>query len=661
MRVWAHSFLLASAGLFALTLPIASSARGLTFEDLRRIVSVSSPQISPDGSRIVFVRSTGDYAHDRTDTTLVLVNTTSRAQRDLTHERISVHAPRWSPDGTHVAYLASPERGKPAQLYVLPMDGGDSLKVTNAVAGVQDFAWRPDARVIAYTTADKDPAEKYVKRHLDAVVVTDQDYLTTAGAQPVHLWSVDADGAHAVRLSSGAWSVTGAPVWTPDGKRIVYQRQPDAIFAHFVSQTTYVHDVNAKNDVALGTGVDENPSLSHDGTMIAISSPRHGTLYLQRDLSVRPVSGGVELFNSRSIDRNAHWYAWLPRDSGLLFGASDGVRDRAWQIDRNGHASVLDLGDVDFSSAGSIAENGAIAFVGASPSRPGEIYVLPAGIRVPVRLTDNNAWLGTLQVAPTKPFQWQTDLGVAATGALTYPVDYVAGKRYPLVLDIHGGPVSSSLWDFNGLEPGLAQVLAGRGYFVFRPNYRGSDNSGDAFLQAIVGDVTSGPGRDNLAGVDALQKTGMIDSSRIFVSGWSGGGLQTSWLIGHASYWRAAVMGAAVTDWYEQALLADIGENFAVAFFDGALPFTPEGRAKYDAESPLTFVSNVKTPTLILSDTRDQRVPVSQAYQFYHALRDRGVPVAFTAFPRYGHFATDPVGREQTLRAWAGWFDRWMK
>ncbi|MDQ2664166.1 MAG: S9 family peptidase [Candidatus Eremiobacteraeota bacterium] len=661
MRVWAHSSLLASAGLFALTLPIAGSARGLTFEDLRRIVSVSSPQISPDGSRIVFVRATGDYAHDRTDTTLVLVNTASHAQRELTHERISVHAPRWSPDGARIAYLASPERGKPAQLYVLPMDGGDSLKVTKAVAGVQDFAWRPDSHVIAYTTADKDPAEKFVKRHLDAVVVTDQDYLTTEGAQPVHIWSVDADGANTVRLSSGAWSVTGTPVWTPDGRRIVYQRQPDAIFAHFVSQTTYVHDIDAKTDVALGTGVDENPILSHDGTMLATSLPRHGTLYLQRDLSVRPLSGGSELFNSQTIDRNAHWYAWLPHDSELLFGASDGVRDRAWQIDRNGHASRLDLGDVDFSSAGSIAENGAVAFVGASPSRPGEIYVLPAGARVPVRLTDNNAWLSTLQVAPTKPFQWQTDLSVAATGALTYPVDYVAGKRYPLVLDIHGGPVSTSVWDFDGLEPGLAQVLAGRGYFVFRPNYRGSDNSGDAFLQAIVGDVTSGPGRDNLAAVDALQKTGMIDPSRIFVSGWSGGGLQTSWLIGHASYWRAAVMGAAVTDWYEQALLADIGENFALTFFDGTGPFTPESRAKYDAESPLTFVSNVKTPTLILSDTRDQRVPVSQAYQFYHALRDRGVPVAFTAFPRYGHFATDPVGREQTLRAWAGWFDRWMK
>ncbi len=158
-----------------------------------------------------------------------------------------------------------------------------------------------------------------------------------------------------------------------------------------------------------------------------------------------------------------------------------------------------------------------------------------------------------------------------------------------------------------------------------------------------------------------MRKTGMIDESRIFVSGWSGGGLQTSWLIGHADFWRAAVTGAGVYDWYEQAVLADINENFAETFFAGLTPFTSAGRAAYDAESPITFVDAVNTPTLILSDTRDQRVPVSQSYVLYHALKEHGVPVQFTAFPRYGHFPTDPVGQESVMRAWTGWIDRWMK
>ncbi len=251
---------------------------------------------------------------------------------------------------------------------------------------------------------------------------------------------------------------------------------------------------------------------------------------------------------------------------------------------------------------------------------------------------------------------------MTADGALTYPAGYVPGRKYPLVLVIHGGPIETSTWDFAGFEEGapLAQIFAAKGYLVLRPNYRGSDNSGDAFTQAIVGDVSSGPGKDNVAGVDAVRKLGIVDESRIFVSGWSGGGLQTSWLIGHAHFWRAAVSAAAVDDWYQQTLLADINEPFGKAFF-GALPYTPEARGKYRAESPITYVDDIHTPTLILSDTRDPRVPVSQSYTFYHALRDRGVTVQFTAFPRYGHVPSDPVGLEQALKAWVGWIERWSK
>ncbi|HEY6234444.1 MAG TPA: prolyl oligopeptidase family serine peptidase, partial [Candidatus Elarobacter sp.] len=228
-------------------------------------------------------------------------------------------------------------------------------------------------------------------------------------------------------------------------------------------------------------------------------------------------------------------------------------------------------------------------------------------------------------------------------------------------LDIHGGPVATSTWDFGSTEGILCQILAAHGYLVLQPNYRGSDNAGDAFLQAIVPHATSGPGRDNLAGVEALKKLGIVDETRIGVSGWSGGGLQTGWLVGHATFWRAAVAGAGVYDWYEEAVLADNGEIFPADLLGGATPWTKEGRAAYDAESPITFAGAIRTPLLILSDTGDQRVPITQSYALYHALRARGRPVTFIAFPRTGHFPTDPVGRESVLKLWTGWFDRWMK
>jgi dipeptidyl aminopeptidase/acylaminoacyl peptidase len=653
--------LCAASVLACACLPVAAAARGLEFEDLRQTVSVGAPAVAPDGSRVVYVRSKVDWKNDRRDTELVLVDVKGGAPRVLTRDRIGVSSPRWAPDGSAVAYLAAPERGKPAQIYVLPMNGGDSLKATDAASGVASFAWRPDSRAFAYVAEDEAPKKTDAQKPLDAVVITDNDYLTRETPRPLHLWTVDADGSHATRLTSGTWSIvaTSEPVWSPDGTKIYYQRQPDPIFAHFVTQTTYVRDVKAATDAPLGYGIDADPQISPDGKLIAVKVPRHASLYLTNDASIRTLIDGREVYGSKTIDRNVHGMAWLPHDAGVLIESADGIRSVAWILDAKG-SRKLDLGDVDIAQP-DVANDGAIAFVGQSSSDFGEIYYLAPGAAAPKRLTNENPWLASFELGKSEAFASPTDLGTPAVGLLIYPVGYVAGKKYPLVLDIHGGPVSTSTRDLAGVEAPMDQVLAKRGYLVFRPNYRGSDNLGDAFLQAIVGDVTSGPGRDNLAAVEALRKTGMVDESRIFVSGWSGGGLQTGWLIGHASFWRAAVAGAGVYDWYQQAVLADINENFAQTFMAGKLPFDKAGRAAYAAESPITFVSAIETPTLILSDTRDQRVPVSQSYVLYHALSERHVPVTFTAFPRYGHFPSDPVGIESVMRAWTGWFDRWMK
>jgi dipeptidyl aminopeptidase/acylaminoacyl peptidase len=653
---------LALGACAALVAPSIASAKGLDYPDLRKIVDVDAPQLAPDGTHVVYVRSTINWKENRRDTELVLVDVKSGYARTITHDRIDVSDPRWSPDGTQLAYLASPERDKPSQIYVLPMNGGDSLKVTDASNGVTEYTWRPDGKAFAYVAPNDNPNKKDVDKHLDSVVITDQDYLTRTQAQPSHIWTVNADGSSAQRLTDGTWSVTDVPWWSPDAKRIYYTRLPDALtLAHLNQQQTWVHDVAAKSDTQLVPGVSADGVLSHDGSALAVSIPRHGFFYLTNDLSVRSTVDGHELWSAKAIDRNIHSFTWLPHDAGLVVETADGVRDVAWILKSDGSARKIDLGNVDIVQA-DVAADGGIAFVGQRQDHYPEIFYLAPNATVAKALSDNNAWTADYQIARVEPFEWMTDLGVKAVGALYYPIDYIAGKKYPLVMDIHGGPISTSTWDLGGIENGrLDQLLASRGYFVFRPNYRGSDNLGDAFLMAIVGDMASGPGKDNLAAVDALRKTGMIDESRIFVSGWSGGGLQTSWLVGHASFWRAAVSGAAVNDQFEQAVLSDINEPFNNAFFPNISPFTKEGRAAYEAESPITYVDAMKTPLLILSDTRDQRVPVPQAYALYHALKQRGVPVQFTAFPRAGHFPSDPVGLEQVMRAWVGWIERYSK
>ena len=656
----------AAAALLALTGPApAAEPKPLTFEALRSLVTVREPQISPDGSRVVYVRSAIDFKADRNDTEIVLVEVASGARRVLTHDRVGVHSPRWSPSGDRIAYLASPARAKPAQLYVLPMSGGDSEKITDVKSGIETFAWRPDGAAFAYVAEDNPPKTKAPEDYVPAFPVTDEHFLTRAPSRSAHAWTIAADGKGAKQITTGGPTPSAdAPEvrWTPDASALVMTMQPDPVFAHFTKSRTMVIDVASGTARAVRPdALDGGFALSRDGKRIALAVPRHGTLYLQSDADVRDLTDGREVQSAAAIDRNAHWFEFAADDKSLFVGTADGVRNVLWNYPLGGTPRRLDLGDVDFAPDATIARDGSIAFVGQLRNDPGEIYVLPANANAPRKLTSENAFLAGYALAKRDRIDWNSDDGTKISGVLTYPTGYEAGKKYPLVLVIHGGPVSTSTWNFGTVEGALCQLLSARGYLVLQPNYRGSDNPGDAFLSAIVPHVASGPGSDNLAGVEALKKMGIVDESRIGVSGWSGGGLQTAWLVGHASYWRAAVAGAGVYDWWKQAVLADINEQFAIDFLGGASPWTKEGRAAFAAESPITFAEAIRTPLLILSDTGDQRVPIAQSYALYHALHDRRRTVKFVAFPRTGHFPTDPAGRETVLRQWTGWFDRWMK
>lgn len=638
-----------------------SPLKSFDLDAARSIVSVSEPSISPDGKRVVYVRSHGDFKADKTLSELAIVNVDGTESRTVTRERESVSTPRWSPRGNGLAFLAAPQSGKPPQLFVMPMDGGDAQQVTKNSAGIESFAWKPDGAQLAFVARDDAPDAKAIEKHLDLFETTDEHYLTRAASQPSHLWLVGRDGSGAKQLTHGAMSVVvgeGAWLaWSPDGKTLAYPQQPDATFGHFTKSRAVAYDLATNVERPLvAAPVVTFATYSRDGSQIAYVAPRHGSVYLENDAYVVHAADGSPAGNTLAIDRNEKWLDFLP-GGALAYGAPDGVRNGLWIVPAGRAPRRVDLGDVDFGPAGSVANDGTLAFVGQSKTRPAEIYVLPPKAARPRRISDDNAFIAGYALGRAERIDWRTDDGLAACGVLTYPPNFVAGKTYPLVLIIHGGPVSASTQNFSV----SAQTLAARGFVVFNPNYRGSDDLGDAYLQAIVGHPTSGPGRDNLAGLAAVEKLGIVDPNRIGVSGWSGGGLQTSWLIGHSHVWKAAVSGAGVDDWFEQAVLADIGEEFADVFMGGATPWTTDGRALFTSESPITYASAITTPLLILSDTGDQRVPVTQSYALFHALRDRGERVRFVAFPRSGHFPSDPVASEAVLRTWFDYFSTELK
>ena len=319
-----------------------------------------------------------------------------------------------------------------------------------------------------------------------------------------------------------------------------------------------------------------------------------------------------------------------------------------------------DLGPVDPSSffwtGASIGPHGEIAFVGSRSSEYVEVYYMASASAAPQRLTDFNQHVAALGLGKSERIEWQGPDGFREDGVLVYPPDFSTARKYPLVLLIHGGPNGTSVESFDF----MSQVLAAHGYIVFSPNYRGSNNQGSAFQHGVVNDAGDGPARDIMAGVAAVTKRGYVDESRLAVTGHSYGGFMTAWLIGHYQVWKCAVATSAVTnlvDWYN---LSDVNVQIG-AFLQPGSPWVGGALQGYLAQSPITYMANARTPTLIIADIGDPRVPVVQSYEMYHALRDNGTPVEFYVYPVGGHSPSDPVRIMDASARWVAWVDRFLR
>jgi dipeptidyl aminopeptidase/acylaminoacyl peptidase len=301
-----------------------------------------------------------------------------------------------------------------------------------------------------------------------------------------------------------------------------------------------------------------------------------------------------------------------------------------------------------------VSSAGGIAFTGSEPSKPVELYFMASTTSKLVQLTNYNSEVSKMTLGKTETIRWEND-NLKHCGIVTYPTNYEKGKKYPLVLIIHGGPSAASVEMFSKFP----QILANEGYFVFEPNYRGSDNFGAAYKVAIKEDLGEGPGRDVMAGLEKLKATGMIDNDKIGVSGWSYGGYMTVWLAGHYGGWKAAVAGAAVTDWVDQYNLTDSNVTRGEAI--GGSPWVGDNMKKYIDQSAITKAKNIKAPTLILANTGDPRVPITQSYKLYHTLIDNGTIAKFIGWPIPAHNATDPVTQMEKDRLWVNWMNTYLK
>jgi len=637
-------------------------------DDRFRLTGVSDPQISPDGKSVAVVVSRPNVKDNRNETEIVAVDIATGAQRPLTFERRGVAAPRWSPDGERLAFLAnaSAERDAKRQIWIMTTRGGDARRITDAPNGVQQFAWSPGGTQIAYVTADEAPAGDKNNKSFE---VDDNDYLTSSATAPSHIWLISPDGGAARRVTSGAWSLPVAHppgpapsplAWSPDGKSIAITRRetpnektPDA--GHVAVVDVATGSVRRLTDRVQD---ESQPIFSPDGTRIAYWHSRGGERGNANAIWIAPVSGGAGTEITKGLDRNLFRAVWLPDGKSFLTASHDATTTAYWLIDAaTGAHRRLDLGDVEpahgFWPDAFVARNGAIAFTGTTPSHPRELWVLSSIDANPRQLTHFNDWVSSKELGRAERITWKFE-GMDEDGVVITPPGFDPAKKYPLVVYIHGGPRSASTTGFAS----LVQSLAAQNWMVFSPNYRGSDNFGNAYTRAINDDAGAGPGRDVMAGIEAVKKRGSVDENRIAVGGWSYGGYMTSWMIGHYPIFKAAVSGAAVNDLVEQYTLGDGGLGRRITW---GSPFSgPESLKKYVDQSPIAYASKIKTPTLVMCDTGDVRVPITQSYQMYRALRDNGVPVKFIAYPVGGHSPEDPVHGADVERRYIDWFARYI-
>jgi dipeptidyl aminopeptidase/acylaminoacyl peptidase len=355
----------------------------------------------------------------------------------------------------------------------------------------------------------------------------------------------------------------------------------------------------------------------------------------------------------------------------MLFCANFHTRVYAWILGLDGSLRRLQLGDLDpgcdtyqdstFDAGiqASIARTSAIVFIASGPHSAQELYYVASPVAKPRRLTHFNDFLLHMQLGVQREIRWRSPDGFSQGGVVTFPPQIKKGRKYPIVVQIHGGPGGAALQDFSWQSWPRTQLMAARGFIVFEPNYRGSDDNGNAFMLALYRDTVRGPSKDILSGLHAVEALPQADSSRVAVCGFSYGGLLTSWLITQYHFWKAAVSGSAVDD--EAIEYATSTSNVQNAYYLGTSPNARGGAKIYADESPITYASQVSTPTLFWGDTGDPIVPVSQQYAFFHAVREHYPHVRFAVFPANSHIPDSPQQLAALSRIWLDWLDRYLK
>jgi dipeptidyl aminopeptidase/acylaminoacyl peptidase len=672
------SLLLSASAALALMSPAAwaqeSAAPSRTFsgEDLFRLAGATDPQISPDGSRVAYVRMTADVMTDREVPTIWLVDVASGRQTPLVAGKGAHRSPRWSPDGKRLAYVSSDGEGA-AQLHVLWLDGDRSVKVTGMPESPGAIAWSPDSKSIAYTmrvpgeglTLGKPPQKPEGAKWAEGLEVIDRvTYRADGGgyAKPGfdHIFVVPADGGSARQVTSGSWDDSGPLSWSPNGRTIVFSanRRPD--WEREINDTeVYSVDVVSGAVTALTTrkGPDGSAVLSPDGKRIAyLGFDDVNRSYENTELSVMNADGTGTRRLLTGLDQSIDTVSWIG-NSQLAVSYDERGAKRVARVGLDGASRTIAEGlsagthyDRPYTGGEfSASNNGKVAYTAGGTSAPADLWVDGR------KLTDlNSNWLAGKTMAPVRKLAVTAPDGRSVDAWLVTPPGLQPGQRAPLILEIHGGPNTA----YGPAFSSDVQLYAAHGYAVLYTNPRGSTSYGEEFANLIDRAYPGTDYDDLIASVDAAIADGAADPKNLFVTGGSGGGVLTAWIVGKTDRFKAAATQKPVINWISESLTMDATPFTSRYWFDKK-PW--EDPMSYWNRSPLSLVGNVKTPTLVVVGSEDYRTPVSEAEQYYAALQIRGVPTALVKVPGASHGGLTARPSQSAAKAAAilAWFDKY--
>jgi dipeptidyl aminopeptidase/acylaminoacyl peptidase len=638
---------------------------------------VRDAQISPDGSHIVYTREHVNTLEDKWDTETWIVNGDGSQHRFL----VKGTSARWSPDGKRLLYLADGEP-KGSQIFVRWVNvDGPATQITHVLETPRNIAWSPDGKSIAFSmfepeqekwTISMPPEPKGAKWTPSPRVVGTlhyrQDRVGFLEDGYTHLFVVSADGGTPHSLTSGKWSVGAGELrgaatidWTPDSKSIVFDgiRDGDADLKYQLSQL-YVVDVAsaAIRDLVTKAGSWGDPSVSPDGKLVAFTGYEStGRTHTVSDLFVVPIAGGAIRKISGDYDRNPTNLHWMPDGSGVYFDAEDrGSRNVQF-------ASIGSPGGVTTVTTGthvltfdSVSKDLVAAGTSADFDHPQDVvrYNLKQPAQIATLTDVNGDVLAGKQLAKIEEVWYPSTGNTKVQGWIVKPPAFDPAKKYPLILEIHGGPFSMYNVAFNW----MFENFAANDFVVLYTNPRGSTGYGSAFSNGIDHNYP-GPDYDDLmAGVDTVVGQGYIDTSRLYVSGCSGGGVLSSWVIGHTDRFAAAAVRCPVIDWISMAGHTDV-PLFTYSFFKK--PFW-EDPSDWLAHSSLMSVGRVTTPTLLMTGVLDRRTPMPQTEEYYAALKVKGVPAKLLQFNEEFHgTGTKPSNYIRTQLYMMSWFNRYTR